>query len=64
MSKKSATMKREPHYPFYWFLIEKNTGIIIDRDKYQSDLKERWEDEYTIFKIGDMLGIEIKSLDA
>lgn len=52
MAKKLATMQREKGSPFRWVLTENQSGAIIDIDRYQNDLVERWEDEYEIAKIG------------
>lgn len=50
--KKTATMKREKGTPFRWVLTDDETGVIMDVDRYQNDLVQRWEDIYTIVKVG------------
>lgn len=47
-----ATMQRESNVPYRWVLTENQSGAIIDIDKYQNDIKERWGDQYKITKIG------------
>jgi hypothetical protein len=34
------TMKREPHWPFYWILRDE-TGEQMDRDQYRNDVIPR-----------------------
>lgn len=47
-----ATMQRESVSPYRWVLTDDETGKVIDIDKYQNDLKPRWENQYKITKIG------------
>jgi hypothetical protein len=35
------TIKREPKYPFFWLV--KRKGIVIDRDQYSNDIRDRFD---------------------
>ena len=32
---------REPQYPYFWLV--KRDGIVIDRDQYSNDIRERFD---------------------
>jgi len=34
-------VEREPQYPYFWLV--KDNGIVIDRDRYSNDIRERFE---------------------
>ena len=33
-------VEREPQYPYFWLV--KNGSVVIDRDKYSNDIRERF----------------------
>lgn len=33
-------VEREPQYPYFWLV--KDSGVVIDRDQYSNDIRERF----------------------